>query len=50
MLIRHFAEELRRVNMDRVSKVLCVLVSVGQIGEVGDRERILVISVKCGKE
>ena len=51
MLVRHSAVELRRVNMDRVPKVLCVLMRLSEkIGEVGERELVLVVSVKCGKE
>ena len=38
--------EHRRVNMDRVSKTLCV----GKTGEEGERKLVLVVSVGCGKE
>ena len=51
MLIRYCAAELRRVNMDRVPKILCVLVRfVGKMGEVCERDLVLLVSVKCGKE
>ena len=56
MLIRHSAVELRRENMDRVPKVLCVLCDrvpnlvLGKKGEVGERELVLVVSVRCGRE
>ena len=51
VFIRHSAVELRRVNMGRVPKILCMLVRfVGKIGEVGERELVLVVSVKCGKD
>ena len=51
MLIRHSAVEHRRVNMDRVPKILCVCgETVGKIGEMGERELVLVVSVRCGKE
>ena len=36
--------------MDRVPKVLCVGEIVGKIGEEGERELVLVVSVRCGKE
>ena len=50
-MILHSAVELRKVNMDRVPKILCVLVrSSEKIGEVGERELVLVVSVRCGKE
>ena len=35
--------------MDRAPKVLCVGEIVGKIGEVGERELVLVFSVRCGK-
>ena len=51
MLIRHSPLELRKVNMDRIPKVLvCVGEIVGKIGKVGGRELVLVVSVRCGKE
>ena len=40
VLIRHSAVEHRKVNKDRVPKVLCVL----------EREFVLVVSVRCGME
>ena len=37
--------------MDRVAKALvCVDEIVGKVGEVGERELVLVVSVRCGKE
>ena len=51
MLIRHSAVQLRKVHMDRVPKILCVLVRLSKkIGEEGERELVLVVSVRCGKE
>ena len=50
MLIRHSAVEHRRVNMDRVPMILCIGETVGKIGEVGARELVLVVRVRCGKE
>ena len=51
VLIRHSAVNLRRVNMDRAPKgLVCERENVGKIGEVGERELVLVVSVKCGKE
>ena len=45
MLIRHSAVELRRVE------VWCVLVRLSEkIGEASERELVLVVSVRCGKE
>ena len=41
VLIRHSAVELRTINMDRV---------VAKIGESDERELVLVVSVRCGKE
>ena len=35
--------------MDRVPKVLCVGDVVGKIGEVDERELVLVVSVRCCK-
>ena len=49
MLIRHSAVELRRVHMDREPES-CVGDTVRKIGEEGERELVLVVSVKCGKE
>ena len=34
--------------MDRVPKILCVGETVGKKGEMGERELVLVVSVKCG--
>ena len=51
MFIRHSAVDLRSVNIDRAPKRLgCEGENVGMIGEVGERELVLVVSVKCGKE
>ena len=50
LLIRHSVVELRNANMDRVPKVFSVLVIVGKISEVCERELVLVVSVRCGKE
>ena len=50
MLIRHSAVELRRVNMDRVPKRLCLGEVVGKIGVVSERELVPAVSVNCGKE
>ena len=38
--------------MDRVPKILCVCVceTVGKIGEECERELVLEVSVRCGKE
>ena len=49
MLIRHAAVELRKVNTDRVPKVLCVGGIVGKISEASERELVLLVSVRCGK-
>ena len=48
VLIRHSADELRSGNMDRAPKVLGVRENVGKIGEVSEREFVLVVSVRCG--
>ena len=50
VLIRHSAVELRIVNLDREPKRLCVGEVVGKMGEVGERELVLVVSVRCRKE
>ena len=51
VLIRHSAEEHRRVNVDRAPKDLGVRGSTSEkIGEAGERELVLVVSVRCGKE
>ena len=52
MLIRHSAVEHRKVKMDRVPKILCVCVGeiVGKIREEGERELVVVVSVRCGQE
>ena len=42
--------DLRRVNMDRAPKDLCEEENVGKICEAGERELVLVVSVKWGKE
>ena len=50
VLIRHSAEEHRRVNVDRAPKDLGVRGEhVAKIGEVDERELELVVSVRCGK-
>ena len=49
MLIRHSAVEHRRVGS--CAKGLgCEGENVAKIGEVGERELVLVVSVRCGKE
>ena len=51
VLIRHSSVEHRRVNMDRVPKILCVLVRLSErVGEVGERGLVLTVSVRCGKK
>ena len=53
MLIRHSSVEPRRVNRSRTIDLVCVGETVGKIGEVdeiGERELVLVVSVRCGKE
>ena len=50
VLIRHSAVELRRVKKGCVPKILCVGETVGKIGVVGERELVLVVSVRCSKE
>ena len=54
MLIRHAAVEHRRVNMGRRAiSLVCVGEAVGKTGEedeMGERELVLVVSVRCGKE
>ena len=53
VLIRHSVVEHRRVYMGRQSWGLGVRENVGKIGEadeMDERELVLVVSVKCGKE
>ena len=51
VLIRHSAVDVRRVNYGPCAKGLgCEGENVEKIGKVGERERALVVSVKCGKE
>ena len=44
--------DLRRVNMDRAPKDLGVRerTSEREVDEMGERELVLVVSVRCGKE
>ena len=48
VLIRHSVVDLRKAILDRVPKVLCEI--FGKIGEASERELVLVVSVKSGKE
>ena len=54
LLIRHSVVDHRRVNTGRGPLILCVLgETIGKIGEedeIGERELVLVVSVRCGKE
>ena len=54
MLIRHSAVEHRRVFLgSRIIGLVCKGETVGKIEEVdemGERELVLVVSVRCGKE
>ena len=54
VLIRHSGVEHRMVNMgSRAMDLVCVGETVGKMGEVdemGERELVLVVSVRCGKE
>ena len=49
VLIRHSVVEHRKVNMDRAPKISCLGETVGKVGEVGERELVLVVSVRCGR-
>ena len=37
-------------NVSSTKDLVCVGEDVGKIGEVGERELVLVVSVRCGKE
>ena len=50
MLIRRSAVDLRRINMDRAQKDVGEGENVGKVGEEVERELVLVVSVRCGKE
>ena len=51
VLIRHSAVELPRVNYGSYTKgLVCVGEIVEKKGEVDERELVLVVSVRCGKE
>ena len=49
VLIRHSAVEHRRVNMGRESKGETVG-KIGEEDEMEERELVLVVCVRCGKE
>ena len=49
--IRHFAASRRRAHMDRaINRLECEGENDCRTAEVSERELVLVVSVRCGKE